>query len=348
MQQSRCLTTRLESFGWDEELAAAFAALERPELEAARVGQAMRKHCVVWTEDAEVRVRVPKRVFRAEPGAPVVGDWVAIGDDERMAAVLPRRSSLSRRAAGRTLTEQVVVANVDTAFVMVGLDGDFNLRRIERYLAVAWQGGVTPVVLLNKADLHADPEQARRDVVAIASGAEVLLLAAKHGEGLEALEAHLRPRRTVVVLGSSGVGKSTLVNQVLGVERMRTREVRARDERGRHTTTHRELIPLPSGALLIDTPGMRELGLLDHGDGIAEAFADVEALAAACRFADCQHDGEPGCAIAEALASGELDEARLASYHKLTDEVETANARRAKEERFKKMAITMRKRRKGR
>lgn len=330
------------------------AALGDDGLVLARVAKATRRHVEVWTNAGETTARVPKRVFRAPLGAPVVGDWVALepgpsaGDAGSVAQILTRQSSLSRRAAGRAATAQVVAANVHTAFVMVGLDGDFNLRRIERYLALAWQGGVEPVVLLNKADLHAAPGAAVGEVLEVASGAPVHALSAKRGAGLEALAPYLVPARTIVVLGSSGVGKSTLVNHLLGEERMRTKDVRARDDRGRHTTTHRELIPLHGGALLIDTPGMRELGLFDHGDGVREAFADVEVLAAACRFADCSHDSEPGCAIREAIRGGELDPLRLASYRKLNGEIDVAALRRERAEREAKQRAYTRLRRKGR
>ncbi len=328
------LTPRLKALGLTAEVMRVFAALDRADFALARVAKAMRKHCVAWTETDDLLVRVPKRVFRAEPGAPVVGDWVAIAtkasDDAqgRVMAVLPRHSTLSRRAAGRAFAAQVVVANVDSAFVMVGLDGDFNLRRIERYLALARQGGVVPVVLLNKSDLRDESGEALRQVAEISSGAAVHRLSAKTGEGVLALQGYLLPCHTIVILGSSGAGKSTLVNRFLGVEHMRTSQVRARDDRGRHTTTHRELIPLSSGALLIDTPGMRELGLVDHTEGIAETFAEVEALVAACRFGNCRHTNEPGCAIVAALQSGDLLPERLASYTKLTDEVGEATRRR--------------------
>lgn len=303
------------------------------------MAKATRKHCSVWTERGELPARVEKRVFRAPAGAPVVGDWVAVSPakpgevEARVVAVLSRYGSLSRRAAGRAGGVQVVVANVDTAFVMMGLDGDFNPRRLERYLAIAWQGQVTPVVLLNKRDLHGAPDDIADEVRRIAPGAPVFAISAKHGHGLDALAPYLAPAHTVVVLGSSGVGKSTLVNRFLGEDRMRTEVVRARDDRGRHTTSHRELIPLASGALLIDTPGMRELGLFDHHDGIAEAFADVSEVAARCRFTDCAHEGEPGCAVRAAIEDGVLDATRVGSYLKLSSEVDTASVRRKQRER---------------
>ncbi len=308
----------------------ALAELGDAALVLGRVAKSMRKHCDVWTSEGEITARVPKRVFRAATGAPVVGDFVAVDPErERLHHVFERRTSLSRKAAGRVGLLQMVAANVDTAFIIVGLDRDFNLRRVERYLAITWQGNVQPVVLLNKCDLdHASTAEA--DVVRVAAGAPVHRVSAKAGIGLEAIDPFLQPSQTVALLGSSGVGKSTLVNHLVGSERMRTASVRARDDRGRHTTTHRELISLTSGALLIDTPGMRELGLMDHADGVAEAFSDVETLRAACRFANCGHDGEPGCAIAAALEDGTLDPSRLASYRKLRTEVDAATVRREK------------------
>lgn len=332
------MSSHLHALGSNEHFERQLDALENAGLVLARVARATRKHVDVYTDDGETSARVPKRVFRAATGAPVVGDWVAFAPGPSAAEggtvvqVFTRESSLSRRAAGRVATAQVVAANVHTAFVMVGLDGDFNVRRIERYLALAWQGGVDPVILLNKSDLHGSPRAAVDEVLRVASGAPVHPVSAKRGEGLDALSPYLLPARTIVVLGSSGVGKSTLVNHLLGEERMLTKDVRARDDRGRHTTTHRELIPLAGGALLIDTPGMRELGMMDHSDGVREAFADVEALSAACRFADCSHESEPGCAIREAICSGELDRVRLASYRKLKSEIDAATLRRDKAE----------------
>jgi ribosome biogenesis GTPase len=324
--------SRLARVGATARFAAALAALDQPELVIGRVTKALRKHCEVWTEAGDVTAAVPKRVFRSPAGAPVVGDFVAVDRsdplDIRLAHVFERRTTLSRKAAGRATAQQIVAANVDTAFVIVGLDGDYNLRRIERYLAITWQGGVEPVVLLNKSDTRSNVSTFIEDVTRIASGAAVFAISAKHGHGLEALEAFLRPAQTVVLLGSSGAGKSTLVNRLLGTERMATGAVRARDDRGRHTTTHRELLPLAGGAVLIDTPGMRELGLLDHREGMAEAFSDIEALRIACRFADCRHESEPGCAIRTALLEGSLEQSRLASYLKLQGEMDIAARRR--------------------
>jgi ribosome biogenesis GTPase len=240
--------------------------------------------------------------------------------------VLPRRSAFRRNTgsehSGPTLAgEQVLAANVDVAFVVAGLDGDFNLRRLERYLAVAWSGGTTPVILLNKADVAADLEGLRVAAEAIAPGVEVRTLSALTGDGVANIASdHLAQGRTAVVLGSSGVGKSTLVNALLGVERQRTSDVREDDSRGRHTTTFRELVRLPGGALLIDTPGIRSLGVAGASDGLEPVFADIADLAAGCRFGDCGHEHEPGCAVQAALQDGRLEAARFASYRKLERE----------------------------
>jgi ribosome biogenesis GTPase len=252
---------------------------------------------------------------------PAVGDWVALRPGTEagngvIQAVLPRRSAFVRRAAGVRTVAQVLAANVDTVFLVMGLDGDFNLRRVERAL------------VLNKADLCPDVEAKRAEVARVAPGVPVCVVAAKPGEGLAALEPWLLPGRTVVLLGSSGVGKSTLVNRLLGHEKQKTREViESADQRGRHTTTHRELIALPSGALLIDTPGLRELQLWSDGTGLAAAFDDVSTLAAGCRFNDCGHDSEPGCAVRAAVEQGRLDAARLESFLKLQAELRSLEIR---------------------
>ena len=252
---------------------------------------------------------------------PAVGDWVAIkppspGHRAVIRAVLPRRSKFSRKVAGDTTVEQVVAANIDTVFIVMGLDGDYSVRRVERYLITAWDGGASPVVVLNKTDVCQDVPGAVSAVEAVAPGVPVLAISTRFDADLVALDPFLAPGRTVALLGSSGVGKSTIVNRLVGQDLQRTREVREDDQRGRHTTTHRQLIPLPGGALLIDTPGMRELQLWD---GTA-AFEDVEVLAPGCRFTDCLHDTEPGCAVKQAVADGHLPEDRLESYRSLQRE----------------------------
>jgi len=265
-------------------------------------------------------------LYRTErAGWPAVGDWVAFqpsGPREGMIhAVLPRRTVFSRRAPGSAEQEQVIAANVDLALIVCGLDGDFNLRRIERYLALVDASGARAAVLLNKSDVCADLEARMRAVGGIAAGAPVLAITARSAEGVEPVLRLLRPGLTIALLGSSGVGKSTLVNQLLGEDRQRVREVRVGDHRGRHTTTHRELLPLPQGGVLIDSPGMREIQLWAGAGSLDAAFAEISELAARCRFRDCSHTVETGCAVRAALDAGELDAARWQSYAKLRAEV---------------------------
>lgn len=258
---------------------------------------------------------------------PAVGDWLLVEgeapDPAVAVALLPRRSAIKRGAAGEHYKQQVIAANIDIVFVVCGLDGDFNPRRIERYLLLVQGGGVQPVVVLTKADRDdADTAGALAALAAVA-GPEIAVLAvnAKDRASVAALERWLPPGSTAVLVGSSGAGKSTLTNTLLGVEKMKTAAVRDSDARGRHTTTHRALIPLPTGACLIDTPGMRELKPTGEETLVEGGFADVEALADACRFRDCRHDREPGCAVRAAIATGALDPARFANYLKLRDEV---------------------------
>ena len=254
-----------------------------------------------------------------------VGDWVLV-EAGKIVALLPRHSAIKRAAAGEHYKQQLIAANVDTVFVVCGLDADFNPRRIERYLLLVAGSSATPVVVLTKADkaLAADPGavDAARAALAdvIAADVPVIALNAKSSTEVGALDPWLRPGTTAVLVGSSGAGKSTLTNTLLGTERMKTAEVRESDERGRHTTTHRALIPLPSGACLIDTPGMRELKPTGE-EVVADSFTDIDALAADCRFRDCAHDREPGCAVRAAIEAGTLDPARVANYLKLRDEV---------------------------
>ena len=319
---------RLRALGWDDTFAAAFAPYAERQWRPARVALEHQHIYRVYTETGECLARVRGRLrHRAEAreAFPAVGDWVAITQptadgDASVEATLPRRSKFSRRAAGDLTEEQIVAANIDIVFLVSGLDHDFNPRRIERYLVTAWDGGARPVILLNKADLVAD-DQARfiDEIEAIAAGAPVHLVSTRTRQGLELFDQYLSIGVTGAFLGSSGVGKSTLINALIGEDRQRTREVREKDQRGRHTTTHRELLILPSGGLLIDTPGMREMQLWDGN--VEETFGDIEALADGCQFRDCKHDREPNCAVRAAVQAGTLPEARLASFHKLQQEL---------------------------
>ncbi len=317
----------LDDLGWDASLASVFEPYRAQGFEPARVVAEHQHVYTLLTEQAELFARVTGRLRHEASGRadfPAVGDWVAArpqpGEEwATIHAILPRRSRFSRKVAGDDAEEQIVAANIDTVFLVMGLDGDFNPRRMERYLALAWDSGSSPVVLLSKLDLCDDPDGRRREIEAL--GAPVHLVSAKTGAGLEALASYLKPGLTLALLGSSGVGKSTLVNRLLGEERLRTAEVRASDDRGRHTTSARELLPLPGGALIIDTPGMRELQLWDASAGLQAAFSDVEALAAECRFTDCGHEREPGCAVRVAIEAGQLPAERLASYQKLQREL---------------------------
>jgi ribosome biogenesis GTPase len=260
---------------------------------------------------------------------PAVGDWVLVegeGKAARIVALLPRFSAIKRGAAGEHYKQQLIAANIDTAFVVCGLDADFNPRRIERYLLLLSGSGVQPVVVLTKADKDgADADAAKESLSAtLAQGVAVVAVNAKDRASVDALSPWLGEGRSVVLVGSSGAGKSTLTNTLLGIERMKTGDVRSSDDRGRHTTTHRALLAMPSGACLIDTPGMRELKPTGEED-VAESFADIEAIAEHCRFRDCKHAKEPGCAVRAAVERGELDAGRVANFLKLRDEVAAAS-----------------------
>ena len=312
--------SRLAQLGWNDELAAEFSSHDG--LEPGRVAAQHRGAWEVATETEDVSVEVTGRLrHAAEPGElPVVGDWVGLRD-RQIDLVLPRRSKFSRKTPFTDVSEQVLVANVDVAFLVMGLDErDFSIRRLERYLTTAWEGGASPVIVLNKADLATDLEGAVAETESVAFGVPVHVVTAVAGEGVEVLNPYLAGAKTGVLLGSSGVGKSTLINALLGEGRLATGEVRS-DGRGRHTTSHRELLVLPEGGVLIDTPGLRELQLWETDGGLDKAFADIAELVTRCKFSDCAHDTEPGCAVREALADGTLPADRWESYLKLQREL---------------------------
>jgi ribosome biogenesis GTPase / thiamine phosphate phosphatase len=320
----------LEHLGWDPAIEEQFAPHAAEGLAPARVGVEQRGALLVYSQSGERWAELSGRLRHTavERGdLPAVGDWVAIADPEEaeralVQAVLPRRTKFSRLAAsdhGGTV-EQVVAANVDVVFLTAGLDGDFSARRLERYLTLAWESGASPVVVLTKTDLCADVEAALLEVESVAIGVPVHPVSTLTGEGVDALAPYFGEGRTVAALGSSGVGKSSLVNRLAGEELMAIGDVRA-DGRGRHTTTHRQLLLLPAGGLFLDTPGMRELRLWESEEGLATAFDDVAAAAAQCRFADCSHEREPDCGVRVALVEGTLDRERYESWRKLQNEL---------------------------
>jgi ribosome biogenesis GTPase / thiamine phosphate phosphatase len=342
----------LRELGWDERFATLLVS-EAPGLVPGRILTEERGQYLVASAAGDGPASASGRLrhdVELDPTAtwPAVGDWVALdpvggsataGEHRLIQRVLPRRTAVIRRAPGdRRMPTQVLAANVDTVFVVTSMNADFNVRRLERYLTVAWESGAWPVVLLSKSDLATDRGAFLAEAAGTAPGVEVIPVSAITGEGLEDVRSHLGDGRTVVFTGSSGVGKSSIVNALAGAPLLATAAIREDDARGRHTTTRRQLVRL-AGALLIDTPGLRELGVMDV-DGVSAAFEDIEQLAAACRFTDCQHRSEPGCAVREAIAGGTLDPARFAAWGKLEREAQRAAlatdaiARRAERKRW--------------
>lgn len=321
---------RLVDLGWGDDLAAHFAPWRgRPRVQAGRVAIEFNHNYRVYVEDGEVEAVAAGRLkHRAGSRAdlPAVGDWVAVRketheDRGSIQAILPRRSAFSRHAAGAVTDAQVVAANADVVFLVMGLDDDFSVRRLERYLLLARESGAAPVVLLTKPDLAGDVPGRVADVRAVAGDLPVHVLSPTLNQGLDQVRAYLGAGRTGALLGSSGVGKSTIINRLLGEETLKTREVREADSKGRHTTRHRQLVVLPGGGLIIDTPGMRELQLWDADGSVRETFDDIEALAPHCRFSDCRHRDEPRCAVKAAVQEGRIDPSRYGSYLRLKDEL---------------------------
>jgi ribosome biogenesis GTPase len=344
----------LENFGWNLFFQQHFQNINIPGAVPARVISESKGAFQVYSQHGELSAVISGKMrhsVKAEEVYPAAGDWVAVKPllAERkciIQAVLPRKSKFSRKAAGERTQEQIVSANVDTIFIVSALDGSrsFNLRRLERYLTLAWSSGATPVILLNKVDLCPDIDTYIRATEEIAPGVSVHPVSARERVGLDALKYYLVKGNTAAFLGSSGVGKSALINALLGVEKQETGEVRQGDGLGRHTTTRRELILLPGGGIVIDTPGMREIQMWAGEEDLQGAFHDIETLAEGCRFGDCSHDRESGCAVRAAIERGELSPARLESYLKIQKELiylasrEEGSTRLYEKAKFKKIA----------
>lgn len=350
----------LELLGWESFFSKNFSSQFQDGYTVGRVAIEQKNTYILYTEFGELSAEVSGKMRHQASGRqdfPAVGDWVAFsrsGGESRaiIQKILPRKSKFSRKTVGAVTDEQIVATNIDTVFLVSGLDNDFNKRRIERYLILVWESGANPVIVLNKADLCDEVEQRQTEVETIASGVPIVVLSAVENKGLDGLIPYLGTGQTVALIGSSGVGKSTITNQLVGQDIQAVQSVRLGDNRGRHTTTHRELIILPSGGLLIDTPGMREIQMWGSADGLQETFADIESLGTLCRFRNCQHEQEPGCAVQQALFDGTLDEERLRNYQKLQQELNYLNRKQdqkaylAEKEKWKKITKFQRKKRK--
>lgn len=346
----------LATLGWEPHFEQHFRGHKDAGLIPARIAQEHKLTYTVFCAIGELNARVSGRFQHEASGLfdfPSVGDWVAITPlvNERKATIhacLPRKSSFSRKVKGAATEEQIVAANIEILLIVSGLDHDFNIRRIERYLTLAWDSGVTPVVVLNKVDLCPDIHARVTEVEMIAFATRIHPISAIENRGLDQLQTYFRPGKTAALVGSSGVGKSTIINSLLGKERQITKDVRASDGRGRHATTMRELILLPTGGIIIDNPGMRELQLWADGDSLTSSFGDIEELAANCRFSDCSHSREPGCTVQAAIENGDLDPARFQSYLKLQKELrhlatrQDWHAREEERQKWRKISIAHR------
>ena len=346
----------LEQLGWNTSLEQDFKPFQEKGYIAGRIALEHKNSYRVYTAYGDLLAEISGKMnFQASSREdfPAVGDWVAVQarlSEEKgtIHGILPRKSKFSRKIAGETTEEQIIATNIDTVFLVNALNNDFNIRRIERYLIMAWESGANPVIILSKADLCENIEEKVKMVESVAFGVPIHVISAIEGTGLEEIHPHLRSGKTIALLGSSGVGKSTIINQLTGKELLKVQEIREGDDKGKHTTTHRELILLANGGCMIDTPGMRELQLWESSSGISDVFADIEELAEMCYYSDCQHQTEPKCAIRTALNNGELDQGRYQNYLKLQKELAylerkgDQKAQLAEKEKWKKIHIDMR------
>ena len=328
----------LQSFGWNEFFELSFKSYEGQGYTVGRVALEHKNFYRVYTQNGEVLAEISGKLRHEavnRSDLPAVGDWVVIrsrpeGDRVTIHAVLPRRTCFARKIAGSRTEEQIVGANIDTVFLLTSLNQDFSLRRMERYLLIAWESGANPIIILSKSDLCDRLDDAINEVRSVARGVPVHGISVVTGDGLQDIGQYFKRGQTVALLGSSGVGKSSLINHLAGAEYLKVQTIREHDDRGKHTTTHRELVLLPAGGLVLDTPGMRELQLWDGDESLQLVFDDIEALAGRCFFSDCRHQDERGCVVREALAAGTIDAERYQSYVKLQKELEYQARRKDK------------------
>ena len=328
--------TDLTTFGWNKFFEASFESYRASGYTAGRVALEHKNLFHVYTEEGDVLAEISGKLRHEaidRMDLPAVGDWVVIrsrpeGGRAMIHAVLPRRTSFARKIAGSRTEQQIIGANIDTVFLVTSLNQDFSLRRLERYLTVAWESGANPIIILSKSDLCDRVSETITEVQSVARGVPIHAISVVTGLGFEQIAQYFERGQTVALLGSSGVGKSTLINHLTGVDHLKVQTVRASDDRGRHTTTHRELILLPGGGLVLDTPGMRELQLWDGN--LPSSFDDIESLARHCYFSDCSHQGEPQCAVHEALAAGTIETGRYESYEKLQKELQYLDRKKDK------------------